>query len=137
MTNPPTSPGEGEGRFETEADPDSGILTVRFSGALTATLARKALDHYSTEASGYGARLRLWDLRRVEIRISAAEIQSVARLSRERDRDPSGRLALLVSDDLAYGLGRLHQAFRESERTAQRIFRDEFEARRWLLSAER
>lgn len=138
MSDGPSTPGGPRGTFESVHDPDTGILTLRFRGPLTAALALEALDRYSTESGGFAVRLRLWDLRDVEIRMSTAEIQSVGRLSQERDRQggTSGRLALVVGGDLAYGLSRMHQVFRESDAIAQRIFRDEAEARAWLLTEE-
>lgn len=126
---------DGGGTFEVSSDPETEILTIRFRGPLSAELVRRALESYSSDRGGFAVARRLWDLRFVdEVRLTAAEIQAVARRSQERDRDTPGRLALLVSDDLSYGLARIHQAFRESDVTAQQIFRDEARARAWLLA---
>jgi hypothetical protein len=136
-TGAPSGPPR-EGRFDKVLEAETGILVLRFHGPMTTALAHRALDSYSDPTGGFEARLRLWDLRGIQVGMSVAEIQAVARISQERDRrgQGRGRLALVVGDDLAYGLSRVHQVFRESEVTSQRVFRSVDDARAWLVSPE-
>lgn len=78
---------------------------------------------------------RLWDFRDSAVDFTAAELAEIASVSNRMGWHPS-KIAILVGNDLTFGLSRMYQVFRESEHTAVSVFRDESEALRWLLLEE-
>jgi len=80
--------------------------------------------------------LLLFDNRGSEENASPDELRRRSRYFRELGPKVfAPRVAVLVSDDLHYALGRMSAAFAESEGYEVEVFRDEQSARRWLLRA--
>ena len=59
------------------------------------------------------------------------DVKQVARLARRMVHRPS-KTAILVSNDLSYGLSRVYAAYREEPDTRTRVFTSEAAARAWL-----
>lgn len=79
---------------------------------------------------------RLWDLQDFPFSLSTEEVEEIAKQSRLRLPIP-GRVAILVSGGLGFGLARQYEGFRtEPEHTPIRVFRDEDAAIAWLNSSE-
>ena len=95
---------------------------------------QRLLEIVAEVATTDDCRRRLWDLTK-GFDLSAEEIGKLA--ARGREHWPIAcRVAYLAGDDLAYGLLRMFEVFREQENYETRVFRDEDEARAWLKAWE-
>ncbi len=70
----------------------------------------------------------------VELRVTPAGIARMLDADRREERTRGARLAILASDDLAYGMARMYaqRATIQEEDPRVGIFRNEAEARAWL-----
>jgi len=82
-----------------------------------------------------GVNRRLWDVRNVrETPETTDELREAAALvTRLRDLFQGGRVAIVVSTDLYFGLARMFQVFAENSGIDYQIFREIDEARDWLV----
>lgn len=81
----------------------------------------------------------LVDVRGVErfVGATAERARTIARLSASSDRpgEPPGRMAIVVSDELGFGLARMYESVRDTTPGSNKqikIFRDHDEALRWV-----
>jgi hypothetical protein len=102
-------------------------------------LTGRELRSYRTADGGTRAGVRnpvlLLDLRRVT-RFDTGTLDIRARADTPRHMPPRfARIAVLVGDDLGFGLARMYQAFAGDRYPADRfqVFKDRSEAVRWLL----
>ena len=105
-----------------------GVTTVRFSEEPIMNVIRNAIDDV---AENYLSELRLWDLSSEGINLTSTQIGEVAQYEKSKFLIPS-KIAVVASKDLAFGLMRMYQVFREDELAEVNIFRTEREARAWL-----
>ncbi len=76
--------------------------------------------------------LRLWDFSPVHFNWSMDEIRQVAEYGKARFPEEN-RLAIVANKDVAYGLFRAFQVFREQEgHSVPAVFREKNEALSWL-----
>ena len=108
-----------------------GVLFICIEGDPTVSDIKQALDQ-TRDDSGYSNLSRLWDFRKAAFDFSAEELEEIASHASSADLDPS-RVAMLVSQDLSYGVSRMYEAYRKSSMTDVKVFRDEAEAIEWLL----
>ena len=76
--------------------------------------------------------LELWDLDDPGITLSVSEIRSLAEFAQQKKHRPR-KTAVLVNDDLSFGLIRMYMVYREQPNTETRVFRNRGEALDWLL----
>ena len=112
----------------------SGILKVRITGDPTADEIIQVLKGISDE-SGFIHRLRLWDFRKARFNLNNEDIKKVARQAKAAEKKP-GKVAMLTSEDLSFGLARMYEAYRSSPIVSLQVFRDESKAVDWLLAGE-
>ena len=105
-------------------------LTIMLFGPVSKDDAKHVLDAITQDGTIRHPR-RLWDLRGCEFRLNSDELMELASIARSRDPE-QGRGAVLVGEDLTFGLLRIYQAFRESDSNDVRVFRDEIEAIAWV-----
>lgn len=79
----------------------------------------------------YATPCRLWDFRGCTMELSNDDLRRIVEYGSARDREP-GRVAILADSDLVYGLGRMYEVFRSSDRSEYRAFRVEDRALEWL-----
>ena len=79
----------------------------------------------------YATPSRLWDFRGCTVDLSNDDLRQIVEYGSARDREP-GRVAILADTDLVYGLSRMYEVFRSSDRSEYRAFRDEDRATDWL-----
>ena len=108
-----------------------GITTLRLTRQMTLEEFLGVLD--DTLELGLTNR-RLWDANR-HFDFSAEEIRAIANHGK-KIWPGAARVAFLAEDDLTFGLLRMFEAFREQENYQTKAFRDEEEAREWLLAWE-
>lgn len=109
-----------------------GVLFICIEGDPTVSDIKQALDQTRDE-SGYNHLSRLWDFRKASFDFSAEELEEIASYASAADLDPS-RVAMLVGQDLSFGVSRMYEAYRSSPMTDVKVFREEGEAIDWLLS---
>jgi hypothetical protein len=80
----------------------------------------------------------LYDTRAsTEYDVSSVDLRSLGKQTVSLgERFIGGRVAMVADGDLAFGLGRMFEAFTEKSRLEFRVFREPDEARAWLLSSE-
>ncbi len=107
---------------------------VKLTGYGIATLedCKKLIRAISKDGAYVSAR-RLYDLNECKLRLTSDDMKSLADLAKPLDPSQS-RIAVVASEDLNYGLARMHAVFREHDNFSIRAFRDEDEAIRWLVS---
>jgi hypothetical protein len=113
------------------------VVFVTCSGTLTSgELFRFQQEVWSRpELGGFSA---LVDVRGVQIELPenvSLNLRELAALGARMDARHGSRLAIVVSDDLAFGLGRMYEAYRELEPGSTRevsVFRSMHEAAGWL-----
>ncbi|MFC1813927.1 hypothetical protein ACFL03_14680 [Thermodesulfobacteriota bacterium] len=106
-----------------------GITTVRFSIDPGLDDICNAIDDV---AENYLSELRLWDLSN-GFSLTDAHLQKLAEYGKSKFLIPS-KAAVVAPQDLAFGVARVHDVYREDEFLEQRVFRTEQEARAWLIS---
>jgi hypothetical protein len=111
-----------------------GILYVRAKGEPTADEIIQVLKKLQ-DGSSYTHRLRLWDYRNADFKLDKGELERVSYQASKADGEP-GKVAMLVNQDLAFGLARMYEVYRESAFTRVEVFRDESKAVAWLLEKE-
>lgn len=121
----------GEGfRFELEECDE--YLKGKLYGSATLADLMEVMDAIS-ENGFYRYARRLWDLRECRIELSSDDLRALAEHGRARDALES-RAAVVASSDLSFGLMRMHEVFRQQEGLSHRVFREEQEAVRWLVT---
>ena len=108
-----------------------GILYIDIEGDPTVSDIIKALDRMR-DKSGYSSLCRLWDFRKASFAFSAEELEEIASHASSADQAPS-RVAMLVNQDLSFGVSRLYEAYRKNTLTDVKVFRDKTAAIQWLV----
>lgn len=109
-----------------------GVLIISITGDPTISEIKREIDQTRDE-SGYSSPSRLWDFRQASFDFPAEELEEIASHASSADLNPA-RLAMLVSKDLSYGVSRMYEAYRKSSLTDVKVFRDEAEAIKWLIT---
>jgi len=115
--------------------PDSSFVYVRLSGALDDSQVRQEIHDYNREASGRSGILELTDARLVEDvhQLSVGGLVDNAGLERGQSRVVGGKLVVVVTTPVQYGLARAYAEISSNFREAVAVFYDFDEALRWLL----
>ena len=105
-----------------------GITAIRFSKAPSTEVFRNAVDDVADDNP---TTLRLWDLTCGGFTQSADQLKELAAYGKSKPFPPS-KVALLAPEDLAFGLSRAFEVYREDDVSEHMVFRTEEEARIWL-----
>ena len=73
----------------------------------------------------------LWIARNLKLEASSTELVALADLAKALPHRPE-KVAIVASDDLTYGLGRIYAGHRETDEHQLNVFRDEESALQWL-----
>jgi hypothetical protein len=119
-----------------DIDPAAGRVTIRYSGVIAdAELMETFARVYQDPRHRVGMD-ELSDCRLVErLDVTAVGLQRLAEMT-ARLLDPKGtpwKVAIVVGQDVAFGLGRMYELLREGSPEHVRVFRDLGDADRWLL----
>src|SRR3954468_14691850 len=113
-------------------DSVNGVLRAKGDGMLSMDDLRAYFTATRADPLVEPTMHRLMDLRGVTQLPSTDELRQLATFSRANAPDPSARMALLASSDLAFGVSMMFKAYAGyGERLA--VVRDEAEAMAWLL----
>ena len=75
--------------------------------------------------------LRLWNFSNGGLNLTSTQIQELADYAKSKFSPPS-RVAIVATEDLAFGLSRMYEAFRAQDMVDIEIFRNEQDAHNWL-----
>ena len=107
-----------------------GVLVIAIAVDPTVEDIKRALSK-TRDASGYRNMSRLWDFREAAFDFSMEELEEIASFASSADAAPA-RVAMLVGQDLSFGVSRMYGAYRENTLTEVKVFRHEPEALAWL-----
>ena len=105
-----------------------GVATVCFFEMPNVDDLRRAVDEV-VEIGRHD--LRLWDLSLSGVDLTSAQLKEIADYSKSKFSVPS-RMAIVAPQDLAFGLSRMFEIYREQQQIAVRVFRTRTEALAWL-----
>lgn len=120
-------------RYEIRIDSSRGLCRVRFTGAVEPSELEAFRADFRAALDATPAMPTLYDLRQASLdRATASQMRQLgavnASLSEWRG---ASRLALLVGDDLSFGLMRMYEVLGASPNLRIQVFRDEREAEEW------
>lgn len=104
-----------------------GIISIRIFERLNLSLAIEMMKMIAVRGA---FRRRLWVLE-AGINLSNDEIEQLGQEGKKTWATPS-KAAIVASDDLSYGILRIHDVYREQEDHETNTFRSEEEALAWL-----
>ena len=113
-----------------EISEQDDILLVSIKGNPSVDDIKRILDK-TRDTTGYSHPARLWDFRDASFNFSQHEIIDIAAYASVAD-DRQSRVAMLVSEDLSFGVSRIYEAFRHNNLTRINVFRDKTDAIAWL-----
>lgn len=108
-----------------------GLVIVRFDRKPGVADIKAALSDPITQAFKH----RLYDFSG-GLDLSADDIRHLADVSAGQQITPEKLAAVVAGDDMAFGLSRMFEVYREDAGTQARAFRDEAEALAWLQSLD-
>ena len=109
-------------------DITGGVTSVRFTKETGVEDIRNAIDEV---AENHLSDLRLWDISCEGINLTGRQIKQLAKYGRSKFLIPS-KVAIVVQEDLAYGLMRMYEVYKNEGLSETRIFCSDQEARIWL-----
>ena len=120
----------------TEIDTKAGVVVNTISGALTRSTIH-ALDDVLRHPDFRPGMGIVWDVRGGAVEdLSSDDVRYIAEYGDSRIEERGrGRAAIVVSEDLAYGLGRMLEGYAGERSMEREIFRDFDEAVRWASGA--
>ena len=117
-----------------EIDTDAGLVRIFGSGTLSDDEMVDCITALRADADLRPDMNALSDMRAIEVGFTSEGIARMLQvLEASDDRRASGRAAVVVSSDVAFGMGRMMELSAEGHTEPRfRIFRDLGEARSWL-----
>jgi hypothetical protein len=106
------------------------ILVVTIKGNPGVDDIKHILDQTRNE-SGYTHSARLWDFQESSFSFSQNEVIEIASYASAGDIRPA-KVAMLVKEDLSFGVARIYEVFRHTDLTETHVFKDKTEAVAWL-----
>lgn len=114
-------------------DVSDDLLRVVASGAYTFEEIKRSFEEAIQSLPSDRSIPVLVDARSSDYVPSSEELQRVSSFAASLLPRIEGRIALVVSGNVRFGLGRMLEVFGESEGVVFKVFRDMEEARRWVL----
>ena len=106
------------------------ILVVAIKGNARVDGIKHILDQIRNDA-GYTHSARLWDFQESSFNFSQSDVLDIAAYASTGDNRPA-KVAMLVNEDLSFGVSRVYEVFRNTDLTETNVFRDKKEALAWL-----
>ncbi len=130
MPAPDSSP-PAPGHIQFRIDAEQGLVLSTWQGRMTDAVMLDAYRRFFGSPAYDPTHRELADLRPLDsIDLSTVGLKKMAQLVKTHRR--AGPIAILASDDLAFGLGRMYAVFGRHETERIEVFRDEREATHWL-----
>lgn len=108
----------------------NGLVTVKLIGEQSVEDIKTIFDEI-TQDGKFESNKRIWDISQAKIPSESKILREMANLSVSRDL-PNSRVATISTDDLNFGLLRMHEAFRADNGTEMCVFRNPEDAKAWL-----
>lgn len=120
--------------IQVRVDRPSGLRLQKVTGKVTLQELRSALTAIYEEGDETREMDSLWDLSEAEIGLSTEEVKHLSTfVGSQWGRRGGARSALVVSEDLAFGLARMYGTHLSEEiRDLTRVFKDKDAALAWL-----
>ena len=119
-------------------DPATRIVWIEITGELRESELVDLAEKLASDESFAPGHSELVDLRGlVHTDVTPTVLRQVAGIFARTDRHPElTRVAMCAPLDLAFGLSRMYEAYRESSGVKLRVFRTLEEAERWLADGD-
>ena len=118
-------------------DTEQKILVVTVQGKVTVAELAEVGEKISTSTTYPPNVDTLWDLRKADIGIFNKQMQQRLILLREQLRNRGrARLAMVVEDDLGFGLLRMYTTYSEHLPQFIKVFKNYAEAQAWLRAGQ-
>lgn len=117
-------------------DPDTGIVHYSATGDMTRDDVISIITQVYSDPAFRSPWHSIWDLSGARPLFTADELREVAAYVRAHRPVDSGRIAVVATEDLAFGMGRMYEVFASDLKVETRVFRDPDMARQWLLEDE-
>ena len=113
-------------------DSTDGVTVVRFYKRLGIDEIRNAIIDV---AENHLSDLRLWDFSKADINLTSSQIEELAKYGKSKFSIPS-KVAIVAPEDLAFGLMRIYEVYREEDQAEIKVFRSEQDAWVWLRNPD-
>jgi len=110
-------------------DRSDGITTIQFHQEPSLKDIQHAIDDVASDRAN---ELRLWDLTSGGLSLRGPELRQLGEYGKSKLHHRS-KVAIVAPEDLAFGLARMLEVYREAEAVRHMVFRTVHEARAWLL----
>ena len=120
--------------WSVKVDESTGIPVVTICGKVTVNDFVRFLSATGNMPGYWSHDKYLWDMRHVTEFPSTSEIRIYANVARS-EPTLSGRIAIVVDQDVHFGLVRMFEMLSEQPGVERRVFRDYDQAQTWLLSS--
>ena len=117
-------------------DPDTRIALYSASGDIARDDVVSIIAEIYRDPAFQSPWRSMWDLTGAKPLFSADELREIAAYVRAHRPADSGRVAIIATEDLAFGMGRMYEVFSSDLQVETRVFRDSETARQWLTEGE-
>ena len=114
-------------------DPDTGIAHYSAAGHMDRDEVISVISKMYRDPSFQSPWHSMWDLTGAKPSFTADDLRDVAAYVRANRPVDAGRIAIVATEDLVFGMGRMFEVFASDLQAETRVFRELEQARRWLL----
>ena len=114
-------------------DPHTGIAHYSATGDMTRDEVISIITQVYGDPAFRSPWHSMWDLSGARPMFTADELREVAAYVRAHRPVDAGRIAIVATEDLAFGMSRMYEVFASDLKVETRVFRDSELARQWLL----
>jgi hypothetical protein len=117
-------------------DPDTGIAYYTAAGEIIRAEIIAAIDQVYADPAYRAPWRSLWDLTRATPRLEADDLRAIMVHVQEHRPEDSGKVAIVATQDLAYGMGRMYELLASDQELITTVFRAVEPAMEWLFEGE-
>jgi hypothetical protein len=117
-------------------DPDTGIAHYSATGDVTRENVISVIGQVYVDPTFRAPWHSIWDLSGAKPVFTAAELREVVAYVRDHRPEDAGKVAIVATEDLAFGMSRMYEIFSSDLNVETQVFRDLEPARQWLLRGE-
>ncbi len=125
--------------FSYSIDPARGLATVEVSGDVSVEQAAEVISTVSRDPRWQPGFSRLVDMRNARISFSKDGSRNLASVNAVEGRAAAGtpqhKVALVVTDELSFGIASQYAAYSELQGVPTEVFRDPARAEAWLTQS--
>jgi hypothetical protein len=116
--------------------PDTGIAHYSATGDLTREEVITVIGQVYGDPAFRAPWHSIWDLTGAKPVFTADELRQVVAYVQDHRPEDAGRIAIVATEDLAFGMSRMYEIFSSDLKVETRVFRHLDPAQRWLLGGE-